>query len=104
MNAPRQKESRIGPIGDDWKLVELHEVAEPPQYGLTASAAKTGNTQFLRIIDIEGRNVNWTSVPYCDCPINDLPKYRLTSGDILFARIGATTGKSTLVVDPPNAV
>ena len=104
MKAARQKEARIGSIGDHWKLAELHQVAEPPQYGLTASAAKTGNTQFLRITDIEGRNVNWTSVPYCDCPTDDLPKYRLASGDILFARIGATTGKSTLVVDPPNAV
>lgn len=104
MMTPRQKTSRIGPIGDDWALVELREVAEPPQYGLTASTAKTGNTQFLRITDIEGRSVNWASVPYCYCPSDDLPKYRLASGDILFARIGATTGKSTLIYDPPNAV
>jgi type I restriction enzyme, S subunit len=104
VNAPQQKESQIGPVGNDWEVVELNEVAEPAQYGLTASAAKTGNAQFLRITDIEGRNVNWTSVPYCDCPTDDLPRYRLASGDILFARIGATTGKSTLVVDPPNAV
>lgn len=104
MNGPRQKESEIGPIGADWELVRLHEVAESPQYGLTASAAKAGNTQFLRITDIEGRNVNWTSVPYCDCPADDLTKYRLASGDIVFARIGATTGKTAFLVDPPNAV
>ncbi|HEX4773629.1 MAG TPA: restriction endonuclease subunit S [Bryobacteraceae bacterium] len=104
MTALRQKTSPIGPIGDDWALVELDKVAEPPQYGLTASAEKTGNAQLVRITDIDGRNVNWASVPYCNCPTEDLPKYRLESGDILFARIGATTGKSTLVVDPPNAV
>jgi type I restriction enzyme S subunit len=103
MNA-RQRESPIGPIGNDWKLAELNEIAESPQYGLTASAAKTGNTKFLRITDIDGRNVSWKSVPYCECTNDDLPKYRLASGDILFARIGATTGKSTLIVDPPNAV
>jgi type I restriction enzyme, S subunit len=34
----------------------------------------------------------------------DLPKYRLASGDIVFARTGATTGKSFLVDDPPEAV
>ena len=99
-----QQMTAIGQIGADWDLVELGQVSEPPQYGLTASAAKTGNAQFLRITDIDGRNVNWTSVPYCDCPEGDVIKYRLRAGDILFARIGATTGKSTLIVDPPKAV
>lgn len=104
MDSPWQKESEIGLIGNDWELVRLHEVAESPQYGFTASAAIAGNTQFLRITDIEGRKVNWRSVPYCDCPADDLTKYRLASGDIVFARIGATTGKTAFLVDPPNAV
>jgi type I restriction enzyme, S subunit len=31
-------------------------------------------------------------------------KYRLASGDIVFARIGATTGKSYLITEPPPSV
>ena len=43
-------------------------------------------------------------MPYCKIESADIPKYRLASGDIVFARTGATTGKSFLVDNPPNAV
>ena len=34
----------------------------------------------------------------------DIPKYRLSSGDLVFARTGATTGKSFLIGECPEAV
>ena len=43
-------------------------------------------------------------MPYCKIESTDVPKYRLAAGDIVFARTGATTGKSFLVDDPPEAV
>jgi type I restriction enzyme S subunit len=43
-------------------------------------------------------------VPYCSIEAGYLPKYKLADGDIVFARTGATTGKSYLVADPPEAV
>jgi type I restriction enzyme S subunit len=58
----------------------------------------------LRITDIQDDHVDWNSVPYCKIASSDLPKYRLGSGDIVFARTGATTGKSFLVDDPPESV
>lgn len=54
--------------------------------------------------DIQDDRVDWHRVPYCKIENTDLPKYRLASGDIVFARTGATTGKSILVVEPPEAV
>jgi len=100
----KQTQTEIGPIACDWELTDLATIAEPPQYGFTATASETGNTRFLRITDIEDWRINWSSVPYCTCPEEKLEKYLLRSGDIVFARIGATTGKSTLVTNPPNAV
>ena len=41
---------------------------------------------FLRITDIQDNKVDWTSVPYCPIDTNDLPKYKLKDGDIVFAR------------------
>lgn len=74
-------------------------------YGYTESASyKSIGPRFLRITDIQNDRVDWDSVPYCKIASSDLPKYRLASGDIVFARTGATTGKSFLVVDPPEAV
>ena len=87
-----------------WKRAKLRDVAEKPQYGLTASAAKSGPVQFLRITDITERGVDWGSVPYCASDDKTINACLLKSGDIVFARIGATTGKSYLINDPPHAV
>jgi type I restriction enzyme S subunit len=97
-------ETEIGTIAPNWKVCSLEDVCEPPQYGYTASAGDKGNTQFLRITDITESGVKWGTVPYCECPKKNLSKYLLASGDIVFARIGATTGKSYLIADPPPSV
>lgn len=80
-----------------WKWVRLGEVCEKPQYGYTASADyNVKGPKFLRITDIQKGNVNWNNVPYCRCE-NEIYRYLLKSGDILFARTGGTTGKSYLI-------
>jgi type I restriction enzyme S subunit len=97
-------ETEIGTIGPDWKVEPLARVCEPPQYGFTASAEEQGNVRFLRITDITDSGVKWPTVPFCECPAELLNKYLLASGDIVFARIGATTGKSYLISNPPPCV
>jgi len=48
--------------------------------------------------------VAWEAVPYCVCDKNLEQKYKLQNGDILVARIGATTGKTFLVENPQRAI
>ena len=87
-----------------WQTKTLGEVSVI-SYGHTESAtSEPVGPQFLRITDIQDDRVAWDSVPFCKIDSADLPKYRLASGDIVFARTGATTGKSFLVNDPPKAV
>jgi type I restriction enzyme S subunit len=90
--------------GDGWAEKQLRDLSLI-NYGYTESAcgAKVG-PKFLRITDIQDDRVDWSNVPYCPIELGDLPKYKLTDGDIVFARTGATTGKSYLVTDPPEAV
>ena len=96
--------TEIGTIAADWRIAPLDAVCELPQYGFTASAEAKGNVRFLRITDITDSGVKWPTVPFCECPEKELGKYRLASGDIVFARIGATTGKSYLITNPPPSV
>jgi type I restriction enzyme S subunit len=87
-----------------WEIKELGDVSAI-NYGYTESASTEAvGPRFLRITDIQDDHVNWGSVPYCRIERADFPKYRLASGDIVFARTGATTGKSFLVGEPPEAV
>jgi len=99
------KETEIGEIPERWDAVPFERVCERPEYGYTTSAINDPvGPKFLRITDIQDSSVNWASVPFCECSDKEYAKYQLQSGDILFARIGATTGKTFLVADCPPAV
>ena len=90
--------------GDGWEEKKLGKIGKAI-YGYTEKASfnKIG-PKFLRITDIQDGRVNWGTVPFCKINKTDLEKYILTDGDIVFARTGATTGKSFLVRNPPQSV
>ena len=81
-----------------WTTSTVGDLADSIQYGHTAKSSKMEvGPRFLRITDIQDNNVDWSSVPFCPIPKNQIPKYRLDKGDLLFARTGATVGKSFLI-------
>ncbi|MFN6527466.1 restriction endonuclease subunit S [Nostoc sp. ChiSLP03a] len=83
--------------------VALSKLAENPQYGFTASASiEEIGAKFVRITDLKDGGINWDTVPYCKC--DEPEKYLIYPNDILFARTGATTGKTHLVKEAPYAV
>ena len=89
---------------NSWRNCTLGDFASS-QYGYTekASFEKIG-PRFLRITDIQDGQVIWTDVPYCKIDDKSKSKYSLSFGDIVVARIGATTGKSYMIIDEVDAV
>lgn len=89
-----------------WNRIALDRIAESVDYGVTASATEIpAGPKFLRITDIQDNKVNWNTVPWCECDERAGKASRLRPGDIVFARTGATTGKSFLIKEcPPDAV
>ncbi|WP_051048423.1 restriction endonuclease subunit S [Microcystis aeruginosa] len=86
-----------------WEIVKLEKVSESISYGITASAYFVPTaTKMLRITDIQNGEINWESVPFCSGDKKDIQKYSIVSGDIVFARTGATTGKSFLIRHCPE--
>lgn len=91
--------------GTSWQWCALGDLALTIDYGHTSSAVDTPEgPRFLRITDIQDGRVDWLSVPGCTLDPGDAEKYQLISGDLVFARTGATTGKSFLIENPPTAV
>ena len=91
-------------MNTNWKTTSLCEISNI-NYGYTEKATiEKKGPKFLRITDIQNNNVHWDSVPYCKIVKSDLSKYQLFKDDIVFARTGATTGKSYLIKDVPEAV
>ena len=67
-----------------WRRVAIKDMAESIQYGHTASAVeRKDGPRFLRITDIQDGCVNWDTVPSCNIPKEDIPKYQLSSGDLI---------------------
>jgi len=97
------KETEIGMIPEEWEVVKFSKIGKF-QYGYTESGSAINiGPKFLRITDIDltSGNINWSSVPYCKISDVDYPKYELYEGDVLVARIGATTGKTCIIKKPP---
>jgi len=90
-----------------WICTTIGEISEAIQYGFTAKAAASakGRLKLLRITDIQNDSVDWDSVPYCEIDVPRKKNYLLAEGDLVFARTGATVGKSYLIKDNvPEAV
>ena len=92
-------------LPEGWVETDVGSLMSLIQYGHTASAsARATGPRFLRITDIQDGRVDWDTVPSCDLTVEEQEKYRLRPRDLVFARTGATTGKSYLIRTPPDAV
>ena len=78
----------------------MGEVCDPPQYGASASARPfdLGLPRYVRITDITDDG-HLRSDELASAEASQVFGYELTQGDLLFARSGATVGKTCLYKD-----
>lgn len=89
---------RVEPLLSKWEVKKLEELSSAIQYGYTAKATTERiGPKLLRITDIQNDAVDWDAVPFCEISAKEIEKYRLGKNDLLFARTGATVGKSYLI-------
>ncbi|MBD5112415.1 MAG: restriction endonuclease subunit S [Ruminococcaceae bacterium] len=82
-------------LPEGWEWTRLGIISSSIQYGLSNSAEASGTHRILRITDIQDGKVMWENVPFTS--VDDPTAYLLQKGDIVFARTGATVGKSFLI-------
>lgn len=91
---------RFSGFDDEWKKSNLGNISSNEMYGMN-SAAKDydGFNKYIRITDISETSNKFIPNPLTS-PDGDLEdKYKLNKGDIVFARTGASTGKTYLYDD-----
>ena len=83
--------------GEKWQEVSLSDVADGFEYGMNAAAtAFDGEHKYIRITDIDDATHTYIDRdPVSPSGILE-EKYRVKENDILFARTGASVGKSYL--------
>lgn len=93
----RKPKLRFPDFSGAWEEKKLGEVATKPTYGMNAAAKKyDGRNIYLRITDIDEntRLLNRDAFTSPDAKLQDI--YKLKEGDLLFARTGASVGKTYL--------
>jgi len=90
---------RFAGFTDPWEQRELGDVASSFDYGLNAAATEyDGQNKYLRITDIDDETHEFSKSDLTT-PLADLAMsadYLLKEGDLLFARTGASVGKTYL--------
>lgn len=89
-------------LPDGWEWHPVKNLSRKIQYGYTAKAESAGNAKFLRITDIQAGNIDWQGVPTVSLADKEISKYALNDDDLVFARSGATAGKSILIKNAPK--
>jgi type I restriction enzyme S subunit len=92
----RYKETEIGLIPEDWEIKSLGEISRNSSYGIGAAAINyNGEYKYIRITDIDDRSRKFIPSPLSSPSYYD-ESFIVEEGDILFARTGASVGKSYL--------
>ena len=90
-------EKRFPGFTDDWEQRKLSEMCGTFEYGLNAAAKEfDGKNKYIRITDIDdaSREFLLSDLSSPDICLDGMSKYLLSSGDIVFARTGASVGKT----------
>ena len=90
-------EIRFAGFTGDWEQRKLGDISASFEYGLNAAAKEyDGKNKYIRITDIddESREFNYNDIKSPDTDLSNAEKYKLSEGDILFARTGASVGKT----------
>ena len=88
---------RFAGFDDTWEQRKLGELSSSFEYGLNAAAKEyDGENKYIRITDIDddSREFKQEDITSPDTDLSSAENYRLSEGDILFARTGASVGKS----------
>ena len=106
-NGKKVPEIRFSGFSDDWEQRKLEEIASSFEYGLNAAAKEyDGKNKYIRITDIDDNTHEFLidSLTSPDIDLTGVENYKLTEGDILFARTGASVGKSYIYRDSDGLV
>ena len=96
-NGSSVPEIRFNGFTDDWEQRKLGELSSSFEYGLNAAAKEyDGENKYIRITDIDddSREFKQEDITSPDTDLSSTENYKLSEGDILLARTGASVGKS----------
>lgn len=103
------KDSPLGKIPKDWRICGVLDAIPSDRQPILTGPFGTQLGQYdfvtngvpvLRIGNVQAGYLDWTDVQFVsEAKANELKRYKVRAGDLLFARQGATTGRNALADD-----
>lgn len=81
-----QKQTEIGPVPESWEVVELGELLEIAQYGMSVKGNPEGNHPILRMTNQVDGQIVGRNLQFVEISDGEFEKFRVGRGDILFNR------------------
>ena len=106
-NGKKVPEIRFDGFTNDWEQRKLGEICDSFEYGLNAAATDyDGENKYIRITDIDDNSHEFlqNNVTSPDIDFSGAENYKLKQGDILFARTGASVGKTYIYEESDGLV
>ena len=79
------KQTEVGVIPEDWRLVPLGRLIHSAEYGSSAKSNTSGEIPVLRMGNLQGGKIDWNGLVYTSNEA-EIRKYNLNSKDVLFNR------------------
>lgn len=106
-NGKKVPEIRFSGYTEDWEQRKLGMVCDSFEYGLNVAATDyDGKNKYIRITDIDDNSHEFLQddVTSPDIELSGTKNYKLKQGDILFARTGASVGKTYIYKESDGLV
>ncbi|MCG3666898.1 restriction endonuclease subunit S [Aliarcobacter butzleri] len=97
MSKSKVPQIRFKGFSEEWEDKILYDLSESFEYGLNSAATKyDGKNKYIRITDIDDKSRKFNTKDLTSPQVNleFAENYKLQKGDILFARTGASVGKT----------
>lgn len=84
-------------LPETWGYISLEKLCHSFQYGTSKKSEKEGEVVVLRMGNLQAGKIDWTDLAYSSDE-NDMKKYLLTKGDVLFNRTNSPelVGKTSI--------
>ena len=92
-------------IPDEWKWVSIGDISSGVEYGTSSKSEKAGKVPVIRMGNLQGGVIDWSDLAFTsDC--DEIKKYRLKSGDVLFNRTNSPelVGKTAIYKGEREAI
>lgn len=99
------KQTTVGAIPQDWRVVPLVQLIRSVEYGSSAKSITEGRVPVLRMGNLQGGRIDWADLVYTDDQ-DEINKYGLRTGDVLFNRTNTIdlVGKTSIYQDERPAI